>query len=70
MTNSLTHIRLHMHADDTEDEGADRLGNLSPPCNDGAGERVENGGLSRFAFSLTLERAKLTMLTEVKEVHL
>ena len=62
------HTITHVYTEDTEDEGANRLGNMSPPCNDGAGERVENGGLSRFAFSLTLERAKLTLLTEVKEV--
>ena len=62
---------MHLHnniSEDAEDEGADRLGNMSPPYNDGAGEKVQNGGLSRLAFSLTLEKAKLTMLTEVKEV--
>lgn len=56
-------------SEDAEDEGADRLGNMSPPYNDGASEKVQNGGLSWLAFSLTLEKAKLTMLTEVKKVH-
>ena len=69
-TFTYTHTHTHTHTEDTEDEAGDRLGGMSPPCNDGAGERVQNGGLSRLAFSLTMERAKLTMLTEVKEVHL
>ena len=67
------HLNFYVHphnniSEDAEDEGADRLGNMSPPYNDGAGEKVQNGGLSRLAFSLTLEKAKLTMLTEVKKV--
>ena len=39
---------------------------LSPPFNEEHGV-VQNGGLSQLAFSLSIERAKLTILTEVNE---
>ena len=56
-----------MYVEESEDDIAPGMERCSPPANDGNGGEVQNGGLSRLAFSLTVEKARLTVLTEVNE---
>ena len=59
---------LYFPSEESEDDIAPGMERFSPPSNDGNGGEVQNGGLSQLAFSLTVEKARLTILTEVNEV--